>query len=51
MWISNFAIDKPVVTVVLMLALSVFGVTGMVLGPVILAVTLALIDMWRRRAM
>jgi predicted PurR-regulated permease PerM len=30
--------------------LAVFGVTGMVLGPVILAVTLALIDMWRRRA-
>ena len=30
--------------------LVVFGVTGMVLGPVILAITLALIDMWRRRA-
>lgn len=30
--------------------LVVFGVTGMVLGPVALAVTLALIDMWRRRA-
>lgn len=30
--------------------LSVFGVTGMVLGPVVLAVTLALIDMWRQRA-
>lgn len=30
--------------------LAVFGVTGMVLGPVALAVTLALIDMWRRRA-
>ncbi len=30
--------------------LVVFGITGMVLGPVVLAVTLALIDMWRRRA-
>lgn len=30
--------------------LAVFGVTGMVLGPVVLAVTLALIDMWRQRA-
>jgi predicted PurR-regulated permease PerM len=30
--------------------LVVFGISGMVLGPVILAVTLALIDMWRRRA-
>jgi predicted PurR-regulated permease PerM len=29
--------------------LAVFGVTGMVLGPVVLAVTLALIDMWRQR--
>jgi HAE1 family hydrophobic/amphiphilic exporter-1 len=26
MWISNFAIDRPVVTVVIMLALSVFGI-------------------------
>ena len=26
MWISNFAIDRPVVTVVLMLALSIFGI-------------------------
>ena len=25
MWISNFAIERPVVTVVLMLALVVFG--------------------------
>ncbi|HET6576489.1 MAG TPA: AI-2E family transporter [Fimbriiglobus sp.] len=30
--------------------LAVFGITGMVLGPVALAVTLALIDMWRQRA-
>jgi predicted PurR-regulated permease PerM len=30
--------------------LTVFGVSGMVLGPVILAVTLALVEMWQRRA-
>ncbi|WP_439621610.1 AI-2E family transporter [Gemmata sp.] len=29
--------------------LAVFGVSGMVLGPVILAVTMGLIDVWRRR--
>jgi predicted PurR-regulated permease PerM len=30
--------------------LAVFGVSGMVLGPVVLAVTLALVEMWQRRA-
>ncbi len=30
--------------------LIVFGITGMVLGPVILALTVAVIDVWKRRA-
>lgn len=30
--------------------LAVFGVSGMILGPCVLAVTLALLDMWRHRA-